>query len=311
MKKLSTILLCALLMAALLLCGCSKSYHRTEDNYGSSIAQPAYDAALNGSTVAEAPNGADGSAVAVNRKVIRNAELIVETLDFDTFISNMNAKLRQLGGYVQSNSVDSSDYSRGVLRTAVTVVRVPSDKLDEFLDDVNGAGNVIRRDETTEDVTDRYYDIDAHLTSLRTEYDSLIGLLDNAENLDDIIKIQDRITTVRYQIETCEAQLRSYDSRIDYSTVSLRISEVRQETVVSEESFGEETSRRFRESLNEVGNGFKNFAKWFIGNLPHIVIALLFTGLSIFVPIHCVKSAKRRRQRKAAAQQTASNTENK
>ncbi len=302
MKKTIPIILAVLLLSVTLLCGCSaRSFGVGQSDSSAKEAEAYYpgSAAFDAKDPAEsAPS--DVTAVLSGRKIIRNAELSVEALDFDSFIRSMNERVRAYGGYIQSNYVDSSDYSSGRLRTAETVVRIPAEKLDDFLSDVNGAGNVTRQQEDVADVTDNYIDTEARLSSLRTEYNTLLGLLERAENLDEIIQLQDRLTNVRGQIESYEAKLRSYDNSIDFSTVTMHIREVEQETVVTEESFGEETSRRFNESLNEVGDGFKSFAKWFIGNLPHIVVALLFIALTLFIVFFSIKKTKKHNARIAA-----------
>ena len=75
--------------------------------------------------------------------------------------------------------------------------------------------------------------------------------------------LQDRLTDVRYEMESYESRLRSYDSLIDFSTVTLNISEVERETRTEDETFGQEISRRFRESLEDVGDSARSFAIWF------------------------------------------------
>ena len=313
MKKIIPIIFAILLLSAVVLCGCSSQ--KSSYDYSGNAGSPAYEAPYpgeaafdntdSGITMPSPSDGESGTAVLVNRKIIRNAELSVEALDFEGFIAKVNEKVRSYGGYVQSNYVDSSDYSSGRLRTAETVMRIPSDKLDAFLSDVNGLGNVIRQNENLSDVTDRYVDTEARLSSLRTEYSTLLGLLEKALNLDEIIQLQDRLTDVRYRIESYEAQLRSYDNQIDYSTITLHVREVKQETVVSEESFGQETSRRFGESLASIGDGFVSFAKWFIGNLPYIILVLLVPAVIIIIAVSRSKAAKKRRQTAPAAADNA------
>lgn len=309
MRKLSPTILCAVLLAALLLCGCSKSDAQSVANK-SEVSAPSFDSAAGGEVSPDYPGivsnhgprevGGIDSEVLANRKIIRNAELNVETLEFDAFVSSMYEKVNTLGGYIQSNYVDSSDYSSGKLRTASTVVRIPAEHLDEFLSAISGLGNVTRREEHLSDVTDQYVDIEARLSSVRTEYQTLLDLLSEAKSLDETLQIQDRLTTVRYQLEAYETQLNNYDAQVDFSTVTLSVREVEHETVVTQETFGEETSRRFNKSLSDVGDFFVSFAKWLIGNLPHIIVVLAFVFLFVFVPMFLIKKSRKRRQEKSA-----------
>ena len=77
-----------------------------------------------------------------DRKLIRNVNLSLQTKEFDTVLDNMSQKIKDLGGYIQDSSVwgSSSDYSSS--RSASYTLRIPSDKLDEFIDVVETLGNV-------------------------------------------------------------------------------------------------------------------------------------------------------------------------
>ena len=304
MKRTPLIIAVLLLSLLLLLSGCSKaeSYsQKPADAYHAPGEGLSYN---EGKTDSAVPDISKPHAdVFAGRKVIRNASLTVETLEFDRFITDITNKTNELGGYIQSNEVSGRryNYSSSSLRYAETVVRIPTERLDEFLAAVDGAGNVVSRTENVDDVTETYTDIEARLSSLRTEYDTLLGLLEKAEGLDEIITLQDRLTNVRYEIESYEGKQRLYDNRIAYSTVSLNISEVERVTPVEEESFGHEVSRRFKESLADVGEFFREFAVWFIGDLPKIAIVLFFiVGLPLIIVFIIIKSIKRANRKRAA-----------
>ena len=321
MKKKIILILTLVLCFCVAAIGCSKSsesYMRPESDYAY---EPAYDFTHNGAANAPAEQGetapVDQSGktsldeILVGRKIIRDAKLSIQALDFDGFMNGILAKLSNLGGYVQTNSVNKNGYGRLYnLRTAELIVRVPADRLDEFLSTVDGLGNVTQRYENVNDVTDSYVDTEARLASLRTEYDTLLGLLERAESLADVITLQDRLSDVRYEIESYEARIRSYDSLIAYSTVTMTISEVERETAVEEESFGQEVKRRFNESLEDIGYGFERFAAWFLGDFPSILLfVILVIGLPLVIVLIIIRSAKKRKAKKlkkAELEKTAS-----
>ncbi len=307
----------AILCLCLVLTGCSKAYvpnaSPVADYEGR--ADSNYSLKPNGATATSAPSEAvsDGDSVFASRKVIRNAELTVQTLEFDDFMNGMLGKVNELGGYVERNSTGQrGTVNNRPLRFANVVVRIPADKLDGFLAEVDGLGNVTEKNEAVDDVTDRYTDTEARLASLRTEYDALLGLLAQADKLETIITLQDRLTDVRYEIESYEARLRSYDSLIAFSKVTMSVSEVVRETPVEEESFSQEVSRRFRESMEDVGEGFTDFAKWFLGDLPHIVLVLAFLAIPVAIVLACTRKSRRRRRalRKAEKERKAERQDN-
>ena len=245
---------------------------------------------------APAPNP---STALSNRKIIRNADMSVETLVFDTFVEQLTGSVEGFGGYIESSSVGTRSYrSDHPLRYARYTVRIPADRLDEFLNTVSGLGNVTSVSTGLRDVTTSYVDSEKHLESLRVEQEALLEILAKATTVEDIITVQDRLTYVRYQIESYEAILRTYDDQIALSSVNLTVNEVEKETPVEKETFGQEVSRRFNESLESVGNGFKSFAAWFLGNAPEIVVVLLFFGAQALIIVLIVKGAKKRAAKK-------------
>ncbi len=327
--KRTVLILLGVLLAVAAAFGCSsKSSERPEssaykagytDSYYADYDMPAepaaeeayYDGESKASNGIRGDAGASDAAQALaNRKIIRNADVTVQTLAFDAFVEALNNAVTAAGGYIESSSVGGrSIRSSEQLRNARFTIRIPADRLDAFLSDVAGLGNVTSQSTSLRDVTTNYVDSEKHLEALRTEQNALLEILAKATTVEDIITVQDRLTYVRYEIESYEGILRTYDDQVDLSTVSLRVDEVERETPVEEESFGDEVSRRFSESLEDVGDGFKRFAAGFLGSAPVIIVTLLILGLIALIVILIVravlKSAKKRQTKPAAPQSPA------
>ena len=91
--------------------------------------------------------------------------------------------------------------------------------------------------------------------------------------MEDIIAIESRLSQVRYELQSYGSTLRTYDNRVNYSTVSIDISEVERVTpVIEERTFFEEIQYRLSDNLYDIGRGMRNFAIWFISSLPYLVI---------------------------------------
>lgn len=238
---------------------------------------------------------------APGRKIIRNADLSVQTREFDTFLTDLDARVSATGGYVESSYTTGSGYTgRRSLRTATFTVRIPADKLDMFLDGLCSLGNVLYKNIYTNDVTASYTDTEARLEALRTERDTLLGLLEKAEKMEDVILIYDRISEVTYEIESLERKIRTWDEQIAYSTVTISVTEVERETVVVPETGWEEISRRFSENLHDVLDGLRDFGIWFVASLPGIVlIAIILFVIFLIIRAIVRKCLKKHAQRKA------------
>lgn len=235
-----------------------------------------------------------------NRKLIRNFNLEVETLDFDSFVSDLKTEINSLGGYLESSSVSGNSYNYSGNRYADFVCRVPSAKLDEFVNTVGGLGNVTYSYEDTTDITLNYVDTEARIKSLQTEYDQLLELLAEAENIDTIILLQQRLTEVRYQLESYQSQLRTYDNLVDYSTVRLNVREVERITPQEQKTVWERISADFGDNIYDIFVGAENFFVWFVASIPYFIIwAVIIAGI-VFVAGFIFRKNPKWQERKAA-----------
>lgn len=237
-----------------------------------------------------------------DRKLIRNVSMDVETKEYDQLMLSLDAKVDAVGGYIENmDSYNGSSYSGYQnARYANVTIRVPQDKLDSFLETISGICNVIRRSDSVDDVTLTYVDMESHRDMLQAEQKRLLELLEQAESLEDILTIESRLTDVRYQIESMESQLRTMDNQVQYSTVSVYISEVKELTpvVTPEKSAWERITEGFMNSLESVGHGLSEFGIWLLIHIPQLVVwAIVIIVIVLFI--------KRRRKKKAAKKQAA------
>lgn len=231
------------------------------------------------------------------QKLIKTVDMSVETMEFDKFIAGVKAETEQIGGYVEHSEVSSSasEYSD---RWANFTLRIPKEKLDEFVSKVGEDANVTYTNESTEDVTLSYVDMESHLKALRTEQETLLSMLEKVESLEDILAIQTQLTQVRYQIESYESQLRTYDNLVDYSTVYLNVSEVARETSSTGSTFGERVKTRFNDNVYRIGQGFRNFAIGFLGAIPFLIVAAVIVVVVLLVLRKVRKIRKNRKAKK-------------
>ncbi len=252
-------------------------------------------------TDAEVPESAKAEKVEdTSRKLIKTVDLMVETQDFDGLMPLIEQKVAELGGYIENSDVyNGSNYrSYRDLRWASLTVRVPQNNLEEFISDVKVVSNVTNCNQRVEDVTLTYVDLESHKKALQTEQDRLLELLEVAETVDDIITIESRLSQVRYEIESMEAQLRSYDNKVNYSTVYMNIEEVEILTPVVEETAGQRIVRGFSESVTDVLHGIKEFCIGFIISLPYLLVWGIIVAVVIVVIIKLIKRTERKAEQK-------------
>jgi hypothetical protein len=222
------------------------------------------------------------------RKVIKDVEASVETRQFDRYAAAVEAKAKALGGYVESRNVWGRDR-----REATLVLRVPAGVLERFKGSLEELGKVMSMNESVRDITSNYTDVAAHIQALRTERDALLKLMNQAGNLEDLLKVQDRLTDVRYRLDNLESQMRQMEDQIALSTVTLRIYEVERVTPEQPKGFWAKTWANFKENLFSVGRGLRDFASGFLSAIPYLVL------IAVPVAVAVVLIVRRRRKKKS------------
>ena len=135
------------LLLASLLVSCAKAYDNdigpTSGGYDKSVSD--YESSANGSGIGNVPSGAPDDP---NAKIIKTANASLTTLEYDSFIESLYAKIAAFSGYTDSDSFGGSAPSRYASVTA----RVPSEKLDEFKEFLSGNATLTYYSAKKEDV---------------------------------------------------------------------------------------------------------------------------------------------------------------
>ena len=234
----------------------------------------------------------------VERKLIRNVSMNLETREFDALTKSISDAVTFFGGYIEQADVSGNSlYWSGERssRYSNITARIPENKLDAFLTEVSGQGNVTYKNESVQDVTLQYTDITSRKKTLQMEQDRLWELLEKAESIDAVIALEARLSEVRYQLESIESQLRTLDNQIVYSTVYLSIQEVQVLTSTDPDTIPVRIQKGLSRSFNTLKISSVDFLVWFISSLP---ILAVFAVLVFIAVIILKKPLKRRKTRK-------------
>ena len=309
MKKTLSLLLAALLVFALCACGSA--------NTAASAPSAAYDMATTEAAYPEPEEAAEygGFAVAAGtqletgsgaapegspEKLIYSASATVETTEFDQTVEKLTALVAEYGGFVESSSINGSNYysqSRGYSseRYASYVIRVPSDRFSTLMSSLSALGNVPYSHTYTENITAQYYDTGARLTAYKTQETRLLEMMEIAETVEDLISIEEKLTELRYKIESLQSTLNNWDRQVSYSSLNLDVQEVIEYTPESRMSYGQELALALTNGLKRTGEFFKDLLLTLVGALPALVI--LAVVLAILIPVW-KKRRKARRMKK-------------
>jgi len=296
MKKLLALILALVMALSLCACGSKATSEAAVAEPREAEAPAAADMAMNYASglgsVEEAESitssGSTDAPSESGEKIIYSSDVTVETTEFDESLAALNALVERYGGWIQSSSVNGADYysrSRGYTpsRSANYTLRIPSAKFTELMSSLSELGNVPYNHTYTENVTAQYYDVQARLTAYTTQEARLLEMMELAETVSDVIIIEEKLTELRYEIESLQSTLNNWDRRVSYSTVNVYLEEVHEYTPEAKMSYGEELLRSFVDGLKSVGRFFKNLLVNLVGALPTLVI--LAVALIVLRPL--------------------------
>ena len=259
-----------------------------------------------GGGAAETPEP-DDSVADYTAKIIYTASVSIETTEFDKAVAALENQVQKIGGFVESSNVTgdtqyNSDGTTSIVnRWAYYTVRIPCEQFEAFLHETEGFGNVISTSRDAQNVTSAYTDYEARLSSLNTQEERLLDMLSKSEDVETLIALEQRLSDVRYEIESIERSLRNYDMQIRYSTVELDLREVEvyTPTVPVRRTFGQKLS----DSLSDGWTGFARGVQNVILSLASALPALVLLAVIVIAVIAGIKTARKKRKAKFTAQQ--------
>lgn len=245
-------------------------------------------------------DGVDPSKVPSDRKLIRTVSLTFETTEFDTFVRDIQNKTSELGGYVESSDISGNEKT-STSRSAYFTLRIPKPNLDTFLSFTEGGANLTRKYENSQDITLKYHDTESRKKALKEEYDRLLELIAQAESVDAIITIEERLSEIRYELDGFESDLRMYDNQVEYSTVNVDIKEAKVYTPTQKTTFWDRVGSRFESNLGDLLDAVTDFLVWFISSIPILIFWFILAAICWFIGRAVIRSHKKKAAKKAEA----------
>ena len=113
---------------------------------------------------------------------------------------------------------------------ATIVVKVPSDETSAALKDLKKLGKIENEQESEEEVTEQYVDLNARLKNLQRTEERYLDFFDAAKTVEDMLKIEEQLTRVRGEIESLQAQIDHLEKSAKLGTITIYLHEPAQIT---------------------------------------------------------------------------------
>lgn len=218
-----------------------------------------------------------------NAKIIYNGQINISTSNIIKTEEIVAKKITEYGGYVSNYDKNDSSYIN-------IVARIPSENFTKFMDDKDIAeDNTVSKSMSSEDVTLQYSDTEAEMESLKIQEERLLSYLASAENVSDMMTIEQTLQEVRRQITTVANRLKYLDNYISYSELHIRIS-ARYIAPLEDASF-------FEKIKYEIINSFDNFCS-FVEEIIVLIINLFPYIVSLIVVFYILRVILKKRKAK-------------
>lgn len=215
---------------------------------------------------------AGDTAAEVDQKIIKTGYLALIVGSVNESVTSITALATGKGGFVQNSSVtqraDETYYG------SITV-RVPSSEFETAMTDIKASANVVETESVTgQDVTEEYTDLEAQLRNARAQEVEYLEILERAEKIEDILLVQQYLSSVRSQIESLQGRINYLENITSYSTISVSLSEEPTVRVPTQEF-------RPLAIVNEAAQALVNLAQSVLGGFIWLVIV----GGGVALPI--------------------------
>ncbi|MCI0336432.1 MAG: DUF4349 domain-containing protein [Acidobacteria bacterium] len=226
----------------------------------------------------DSANPAESSTRFTERKIIRNAEMTIETGSPNDDQRKIAAIAEKNGGFVvTSESSENQGRAQSSPSTTVTVVaRVPASKFGEAVDEIHRIGGRILREKIAgQDVTEEFIDIEARIRTKRALEAQFLEIMKQARKVSDALEVQTQLAEVRTEIERFEGRRRFIENQSSLSTITVTLLTPTPIVVATTSGFSYGVKSAFGDGLDTAAEILLGIIRFVIVMIPVIVFILL------------------------------------
>ena len=143
---------------------------------------------------------------------------------FEEIVERAELIAKSHGGFVASAT--ASKGSGEALVRGSLVVRVPEGAYTDVMRALRRLGKVEGREESGQDVSAQFVDLQARARHLEAVEAQLLEFLDRADEVAEALAVQQQLSGVQLELEQVRGQLRYLDDQASFATISLDLHEL-------------------------------------------------------------------------------------
>ena len=264
------------LVVSVCLAGCGSStnptkstganYQSDDMDYGGEAEPFPREAELAGDETASLADLPEG----VPRKIIYQATLALVVDDFSSLESEIPKLIESHSAYLASANLARN---RGAQRSGKWTVRVPVEQYEAFLDQVTALGIPERREQTSQDVTMEYIDLEARIAAKKKLETRILKLLDDRSGkIKDVIDVERELSRVRSDIEQMEGRIRYLAKQSSLTTVTIHAREEADYHPPEAPGFGGRLAGTFSSSAGTLGSAIERLVMVVVACVPWVLM---------------------------------------
>ncbi len=203
--------------------------------------------------------------------VVRSAERSIQSMNYERDMQWMSDLVSEYDAYYEEKTETAAVEPQSG-RVSRLFIRVPAERLDDFLMEMDQLGVTVMRSEKAEEITGRYMDTQSRLSAMYLQKDKLSGMIESAHGVQEIIAIEAQLAEVISEIERLEGDMRRWQSQQNYCAVKVTLTEVFEQPLAAEASMSERMKAGFDESVVWLGEFGRDALVLLVSFLPRLVI---------------------------------------
>jgi hypothetical protein len=160
------------------------------------------------------------ASASVDRKITQTASISLQVKAVGDAFQEVGRIAAAAGGFVTSSSFSD----QGEQQVAAITIRVPAARFDEVLASLRGLAVKVENEQSqANDVTQEYTDLGSRLRNLQATEAQYLEFMKGTKDTAEVLQVQDRLNSVRGDIETVQGRINLLDNLSDMSTVTVHL----------------------------------------------------------------------------------------
>ena len=144
-----------------------------------------------------------------DRMIVSSATIRLQSSDPDSVHNRVIDFALSYNGYILSSGEGR------------TTIRIPAEFFKPVMSDIESLGEVLSKDITGRDVTEEYHDLQTRLDNTEKTRQRYLALLDNAKNLEEILRVERELERLNQTIEQLKGKIERISHIVAYASITV------------------------------------------------------------------------------------------